>query len=1198
MTITSKGLSLVCCLAILVFIACLLPVARAQNENAELTGTIFDAQGLPVPGAAISVRNENTGMHRETVSTGTGDYTVPALDPGTYTIRVEESDFETMERTGITLYVATITRVDLHLTVGHEAQTVTVKADATLLQTQDASVGMVVGSREITGLPLNGRNYTLLAQLSPGVTTAEDDNRNLVNTGSFVANGVPSIYNNYLLDGIDNNNNEVDFLNGAAYVVRPSVDAIAEFKIQTANFSAEYGRAAGAVLNAVTKSGTNALSGSIWEYARNQVMDATDYWVNHAGQKKAEYTRNQFGFTLGGPVRIPHLYNGTDKTFFFLDYEGTRINQAQPYYSNVPTPLMFSSGFTNFSDNFSNYTGTQTDALGRVTKNGQVFDPATTRATTAGQVDPYTGITATATGYVREPFPGNIIPANRLDPVGVKLVNLYPGTDTGSPSSETENYFSQPIKTDNDGEYDVRVDQNISERDQAFGRVSYNSEPVNFQSPCPGLAVCAPSFSIGVQTNKALGVTLGETHTFSPTALNEFRVGYKRIHSFRQQPFYNSGNVSAQYGIAGIPWQPPAGGGLPEFSISGPTVLGGHTSLPSNEVNSMSQFRDNVSKQLGNHSLRFGVEYDRIKVMVIQPGAVHGQFYYSGTYVNQPSGSSDYLGVPQFVILPGPSTVPGGIDNEGGFNQYSDATLAEEVYDRPDYALYFQDDFKLTHTLTLNLGLRWEYFPMPTNPNVGMANFVPNKREFLIDDRGKNIPLSPVLLNNFALDDVSVVYTSNHALTTVSPWNFAPRIGLAWQMVPRLILRAGYGMFYAGNFNNGDGDNLGNNYPYAYSVGANSPSAVLPMTPDLSIGSTENGLANVDLNPLTVNGNNLSFNAQQYNWKLPNVQAMNLSLQGLISPTQTITIAGISTLGRDLNVSSKWNTIPYLLPTNANVTLNLPFPNLNNGMPLIEPAGESGYFGLQGSYEKHLSKGLSLLANHSWSQARSDVTDGLFLNGLSYRAPDIIGFGIKGDYGIVGYDVRHVTHIGSVYDLPFGRGKEFLSEGRVLDAFVGGWRVSGIFTLQSGQPSTVTCTISTAANAGCFALRVPGVSLYKGAHTIQHWANAAAFTNPTPLTSGSAAPGDFSYLGGGPAQIVGPIFHRADFSLSKQWTIAESMALRFRGDAFNITNTPNFSQPGNLSFNSTSFANISSNRDTPNDPREIQLGVDFNFGMH
>jgi hypothetical protein len=245
-------------------------------------------------------------------------------------------------------------------------------------------------------------------------------------TGSFLSNGVPSIYNDYLLDGIDNNNNQVDFLNGAAYVVRPPVDAIQEFKVQTNNFSAEFGRSAGAVLNAVTKSGANNFYGNIWEFARNQVLDATDYFVNAAGEPKGKYVRNQFGFALGGPVTIPHLYNGADKTFFFIDYEATRIHQAVPYTSSVPTALERSSSYTNFQDLISFQSGKQTDLLNRTTSLGTIFDPATTRAVTKGVPDPSTGLTATATGFARDPFPNNLVPATRIDPVAVGLLNLFP----------------------------------------------------------------------------------------------------------------------------------------------------------------------------------------------------------------------------------------------------------------------------------------------------------------------------------------------------------------------------------------------------------------------------------------------------------------------------------------------------------------------------------------------------------------------------------------------------------------------------------------------------------------------------------------------------------------------------------------------------------------------------------------------------
>lgn len=1171
---------------------------KAQVDTGSIQGTLTDKSGARVPGATVVLKNESTGFTQTVTSGQDGAYVFSPIRVGVYSVTVTAGGFEKMSQAHLEVAVQQHLVADFTLLTGAVSTTVFVNSAGAVLQTQDASLGQVIERHEINALPLNGRNYTLLAQLSAGITTAQADSRGLVLTGSFVSNGVPSIYNNYLLDGIDNNNSEVDFLNGAAYVVRPPVDAIQEFKVQTSNFSAEFGRSAGAVLNAVTKSGGNQFYGNIWEFARDQSLDATDYFVKAAGEPNGEYTRNQFGFTLGGPVKIPRVYNGVDKTFFFIDYEATRIHQAVPYTTSVPTALERSSGFTNYQDLISYQSGTQTDLLGRTSPLGTIFDPATTRAVTKGVVDPSTHLTATGTGFARDPFPNNIVPATRVDPVAVGLLNLYP---VPAKSGIVNNYNSQPIKTDNDGEYDGRVDQNFGSRDQAFARVSYNSEPVFLPTPLPGLAVGTSSFNVGNQTTKAANVAVSETHTFSPSTLNELRLGYKRIHTVRLQPFYNdSTDVNAQYEVPGIPYLPPIGGGLTEFNISGLTLLGSHNSLPSNEVNAQFQIMDNISKQLRSHSLRFGFEYDRMKVAVVQPAFAKGLFVYSGQYTSVPNGNAASTGIAQFAITPAAATTPGGIANAGGASQVEVSNLHQEDYRRPAYAAYVQDNWRLSQRLTANLGVRWENFPMPTDHYGNLANFIPgvpgSTAQYLIDNRSKATPLSASFLSNLSTDGISLVYSAHHPLATVTQFNFAPRIGLSFQAMQNLVVRAAYGIFYDGEFNNGDGNNLGNNYPFEYTLNYTPANSSGPITSNNSIGRTSNGLANVPLNPANVNANGLSLVGQQYNWKIPYVQSANFSIQYMLSASQSITTSFVSTGGRRLNVESSANRPSELLPPSATITQYIPFPQFAVGPPLELPAGNSNYYGAQASYEHRFSSGFSALANYTWSQARTDATDTLFLNGVSYRAPTVPGFGIHGDYGYSPSDVRNAIHIASTYQLPFGRGKAFLANGRFVNAVAGGWSLSEIFTLQSGNPVTVTCSVTTGAGSGCNALRVPGIGLYAGARTVQHWANAAAFQNPPAV----AAVGQLSFapLGGASQQIVGPRFHRADISLGKRWQTSERTALEFRGDIFNITNTPNFSPPGNLNFGAAAtFASITSTRDSPEDPREIQLGLDFYFGL-
>lgn len=370
------------------------PSAFCQVDTGEILGTVKDTSGAVIPGATVTLTNQDTGQVATTVSGAGGEYTFSPVKLGHYSVVAEFKGFQRVEHTGITVDVQQRVIVEVVLPPGQITQTVVVTGEPPALQTQDASVGQVINQQSVNNLPLNGRNFTFLAQLAAGVTQGQQDTRGLGASGSFSANGERPAQNNYLLDGIDNNANLVDFLNGTAYAVRPPVDAIQEFKIQTDNYSSEFGRSAGAILNATIKSGTNQFHGNAWEFLRNDALDAANFFENSGGIPKGEYRQNQFGATIGGPI----LKN---KLFFFGDYEGTRIRQAIPSVNTVPTALERSSGYTNLSELLTQ-GGTQTDVLGQTTALGQVFDPSTTRSVICGVPDTVTGITVPCTAWPPE----------------------------------------------------------------------------------------------------------------------------------------------------------------------------------------------------------------------------------------------------------------------------------------------------------------------------------------------------------------------------------------------------------------------------------------------------------------------------------------------------------------------------------------------------------------------------------------------------------------------------------------------------------------------------------------------------------------------------------------------------------------------------------------------------------------------------
>ena len=729
----------------LVFLSLVVPCQiLGQVDTGAISGTIKDTSGGVVAGAKVTLTNEGTGMSITTVSGSIGEYSFSPVKIGTYTVSAEFTGFQKVQHNNVTVDVQQKVLVDIALPPGLQTEVVEVNSAAPALQTQDASVGQVVEAEAINALPLNGRNYTFLAQLAAGVTQDQQDTRGLGASGSFASNGLRPAQNNYLLDGLDNNSNLVDFLNGTAYVVRPPVDAIEEFKVETNDYSAESGRSAGAVLNATLKSGTNQFHGNAWEFFRNDKLDAANFFENSGGIPKGEYRQNQFGATFGGPIRH-------NKTFFFLDYEGTRIRQAIPYISTVPTALERSSGYTNLSELLTQGGTTGPDLLGRTFALGQVFDPSTTRPVDCGVPDPVTGLTApcsgmptgTQLGYVREPFAGNMIPANRLDANAIKLLNLYPAPNN---SQLFNNFASNPISSNDPNQFDVRVDHTFSEKDTIFGRFSYVDNPSFLPGPFGGIAD-GGSFADGNQTAKSLNTMISESHMFSTSLVNEARVGYSRIAVDRLQPNADTPGIPAQFGIPGVSTV-ASNGGLGSLFITGLTTLGSNEFLPSIELSTTSQFTDNVTKTAGRQSLKFGFQFQRLGFSIFQPPASRGAWSFTGLYTEIPTTAVGNTGLAQLLLTPIPGTVPGASDFVGGADEITVSNIAATSMKRDYYGTYFQDDIKVTPKLTVNLGLRWEYFGQLIENYGAQSNFLPssspnNPSKFLITTKRCDTPLSP-----------------------------------------------------------------------------------------------------------------------------------------------------------------------------------------------------------------------------------------------------------------------------------------------------------------------------------------------------------------------------------------------------------------------------------------------------------------------
>ena len=478
-------------LACLCFLLLQAPSAFAQVDQGSITGVVQDPTGAVVPNAKVTLLNTDQGLTLETTADGSGVYTFSPVRIGHYTVTVTSPGFSTTTQKNLTVNVSQNLRVDIQLKPGSATQTVEVTAAPPQLQTEDASTGQVVNEQSVNNLPLNGRNFTFLAQISAGVNTPQADSRGNAANGAFAANGLRPAQNNYLLDGIDNNSDNVDFLNGTNFVVLPPPDAISEFKVQTSDYSAELGRAAGAVLNATVKSGTNSLHGAVWEYFRNDVLDAADWFENNNGIKKGELRWNQFGGSIGGPII-------KNKIFYFGDYQGFRHVQGNTQSGlTVPTVRQRNSGYTDLSELVTSTT--RTDALGRQIPAGAILDPATTRqAPGGGWVRDPVGYqscpTATVVSIANCPQLNQLTPQNLygrgVDPNAVALLNLFPLPTADGVSS---NFASSPNLYQHSNQFDVRADFDMSDKNQVFARVSYWDNPQYIPGPFGGVQTAAAS---------------------------------------------------------------------------------------------------------------------------------------------------------------------------------------------------------------------------------------------------------------------------------------------------------------------------------------------------------------------------------------------------------------------------------------------------------------------------------------------------------------------------------------------------------------------------------------------------------------------------------------------------------------------------------------------------------------------------------
>lgn len=1276
--------------ACLCFILVQTQCSFGQVDQGSITGTVQDTSGAVVSDAQVTLLNKDQGITLQTKTNSSGGYTFSPVRIGHYSLSVTASGFSKTTQENLSVSIAQVLLVNVQLKPGAATETIEVTTTPPLMQTEEASVGQVITTESVNSLPLNGRNFTFLAQLGAGMQTPQADTRGNAASGAFSANGLRPAQNNYLLDGIDNNSNAVDFLNGTNFVILPPLDAIQEFKVQTADFSAELGRSAGAVMNATIKSGTNSLHGAAWEFFRNDKLDAADWFENNGGTKKGELRMNQFGVSAGGPIF-------KNKMFFFGDYEGLRRVQGTNMTGTVPTALERNSGFTDLSDILTQHAGdARTDALGRSIPPGTILDPATTRAVITGGTDPVTnfpvpipkGGTAGTTAYVRDPFGTcgagtktftaaacglNKIPSSRtLDANAIKLLNLYPAPNTG-----LDRYSNSPSLFEHRNAYDMRFDFNPTQKEQVFFRFSYADDPQFIPGIFGGIAD-GGAFQQGLQTAKSDQAVAGWTHVFNPNTVNQLRGGFAHLHTTRFGPKGTEMGIPEQFGIQGIP-QSTENGGLPALDIDGLNTLGSNDYLPSDEVSQTLQVTDDITKIYGKHTFKAGIELQRVKFSTLQPASSKGEFHWTGTYTDIPTLGNTTGGMAQMLIPAQLSTVTGGYDYSGGLDKLWMSNIGK-TYDFKTYtALYLQDDWKLSPKLTINLGLRWDYFGPIEETNGGQANFVPSyfgKPTFLLPASGKDnrtvstgngTGTGPTASSTCAnpgcwgfeellnKDGIALSRTNEYGqgLLQTQKNNYAPRVGFAYQVDPKLVVRGGFGLFFNSFENQGYGPNIGENYPFQFSftetpqVPANpdgTPNPAIQVAP-ISYGtpfagcstagpggtsSLESGASCIQFDPALTDASNLGLQGLQFNYKTPRTYSANLTLQYSLTRTLSATASYVFTDGKYLQAGIGANNVTGIIPAgdptnnsaNPGAGGTVPFPNFSGGS-YQATIGDSKYHGLQTKLEQQFASGFTYLLTYTFSKTMSDAGD--LLNGgnnSGYRAASVPGLGPKFDWGLADFDIRQVVHFSGGYELPFGRDKRFLNQGGISNAVLGGWAVNWIATLQGGQPLNFGCPSGTTAGTNCNDLRVAGQSQQLGMKSktvgsdpVQRpfWiGNAAAFNQPCKLgetgpipdsptgcvpLQGSAALGS-SYGG----ETVTPGFHRLDFSTFKNFKINERFSMQFRSEFFNILNHPNFNAPnfggngvvsigGSGNFTDPHFGEVGSTRDAPYDPRQIQFAL-------
>jgi len=1064
-------------------VLCLAGARAIAQEMGGVVGTVSDQKGAVMSGAKITVTNAFTGQSRIVMSSASGDYSVPDLPVGVYQVTAEQTGFKRAMAQGVKVDVQRTVRVNFTLPVGEVTQEVVVTSAAPLLQTEDAQIGTLVENKRVEELPLNGRNFTQLALLVPGTTQGVTGSYTATyglgprGTGvAFSVNGQQSSYNQFLVDGVPAKENQHE-----SNSISPSVDIIQEFRVQTSNFSAEFGTEAGAQINLVTKSGTNEFHGSAWEFLRNDKFDGSNFF---SGGVKPELRQNQFGGTLGGPIR-------KNKTFFFGSYEGTRIRRGDTQTALLPDAQERNGDFS--------------DLLPAV----QIINPLN------GQ-----------------PFTDNKIPTSMQSLISTTILQKYVPLPNINPLADGSNYISNDSDKINVYQAMGRVDHHFSSADSVFGR--YLIEDVTNISP-----KFFPT-DFFQQKSRGQNAEISYDHIFSGTKLNELKVAYNR---FRQNETVGNAfrnNVVGDLGIQGL-CELPACWGVPQMVVGpfaaseggfGEHGLGQVVSGPRGWRAEVFHFSDVFSYVHGAHTLKFGTtverHHDTFPEIIFPRGifSFDGRFTGPGGAPNNSTALADYLlGLPE--------------------NSLASINEFDPHFENTDLYPWIQDDWRVTPTLTLNLGLRYEWSGRPISQNNTISNI-----DF---SNGQATLLTAMNHSQFGYPR-SLVDNDNN--------NFAPRFGFAWSPSghARYVLRGGYGWFYQRETSN-SWEDLSINPPFINQTSFNLiPSQVTNF--DL-----HNPFALAPPIPL------LNF-AMQKNWRDGYVQEWNLDQQYSITPNLVFDIA---------YVGNKGTRLPDAVPINQAVPGPNPDPQTRRpyqnfgSITFRDSEGWANYHSLQTRLERRFSSGLSFLAAYTYSKVLNDQS----LYELDSGVQNVNN--LAAEKGPADQDVRHRFILSYLYDLPFGHGKRFGSSASgAVQQIIGGWQVNGITLFQAGQPVTALMGFDN-ANVGDGTARpnqVGNPNLSRGDRSPTHWFDVNAFVAAPAGTFGNAGRND----------IVGPGINKFDFSVMKTFLITEQKRLEFRTEIFNLANHTNFLTVGTV-INTPSFGQLTSAAD----PREIQFALKFLF---